>query len=130
MENILKIFGVALMCVSVSAAIGAASKDISSVIKIASATLLAGMAVALTSPLVEFLLGISESTGLGTYIGIMLKSLGIAFLTHICSSVCRDCGDTAVAGYAELAGRVEMLIIAIPLIEEIIDVAERLVQMI
>lgn len=130
MENVLKIFGVALMCVSVSAAIGSASKDFSSIIKIASATLLAGMVLTLTSPLIEFVLGISDATGLGVYLGVMLKSLGIAFLTHICSSVCRDCGDTVVAGYAELAGRVEMLIIAIPLLEEIIDVAENLVGMI
>lgn len=130
MESILKIFGVALMCVSIVAAIGSAAKDLSAVLKIASATLLAGMVITLTSPLLEFILGISEATGLGVYLEIMLKSLGIAYLTHICASVCRDCGDTAVAGYAELAGRIEMIIIAIPLIEEIIGVAERIVGMI
>lgn len=130
MQNIVKILGVAIMCACVAVVIKNANKDFSSIVKVMSATILAGGVMICASPLIEFVTDISEGTQINTYLSVMLKALGIAFLTHICASVCRDCGEQTIAGYAELAGKIEMLIIALPLIEELITIAEDLVQMI
>lgn len=130
MENIIKILGAAIMCACVVLVIKGASRDFGDVVKVISAVILAGGVIICASPLIEFVSGISEGTQINTYLSVMLKALGVAYLTHICASVCRDCGEQTIAGYAELAGKIEMLIIAIPLIEEIIGIAEDLVEMI
>lgn len=130
MRDIVKILGVALICACVAVVLKSAGKDFSVMIKVVSAALLAGGVIICASPLIEFITDISEGTQINTYLSVMLKALGVAYLTHICASVCKDCGEETVAGYAELAGKIEMLIIALPLIEELITIAEDLVQMI
>lgn len=130
MSGILKILGAAMMCACVGVVLRSAGRDFGDMIKVISAVMLAGGVMIFASPLIEFISGISEGAQVNTYLSVMLKSLGIAFLTHICASVCRDCGENTIAGYAELAGKIEMLIIALPLIEEIIGIAEGLVEMI
>ncbi len=130
MRDIVKILGVALMCACVGVVIRSANKDFSGIVKVISAVILAGGVLICASPLIEFVTDISEGEQINTYLSVMLKALGVAFLTHICASVCRDCGEQTVAGYAELAGKIEMLIVALPLIEELIAIAEDLVQMI
>ncbi len=130
MGNIIKILGAAIMCACVATVVKGASRDFGDMVKVVSAVILAGGVMICASPLVEFISGIAEGTQINTYLSVMLKALGVAFLTHICASVCRDCGEQTIAGYAELAGKIEMLIIAIPLIEEIIGIAEGLIEMI
>ena len=129
MQDIVKILGVAITCACVAVVIKSTNKDFSGIVKVVSAAMLAGGVIICASPLIEFITDISEGTQINTYLSVMLKALGIAFLTHICASVCRDCGEQTIAGYAELAGKIEMLIIALPLIEELITIAEDLVQM-
>ncbi len=130
MQDIVKILGVAIMCACVAVVVKSANKDFSGIVKVVSSAILAGGVMIIASPLIEFITDISEGTQINTYLSVMLKAIGVAFLTHICASVCRDCGEQTVAGYAELAGKIEMLIIALPLIEELITIAEDLVQMI
>ncbi len=117
-----------MLCASASVAMGSYGKDFKSTIKVAGGILLAAMTLMLASPLFELVAGMSEKSYLNTYFGILIKAVGISFLTYVLSSVCRDCGETSIAGYAEFAGKVEILIIAIPLIEDILEIAEELVE--
>jgi len=119
-----------MICVCVAVVMKSAGKDVFDVIKIISGVIVAGMVLLSASPLLEFAFDLAQGSRVNTYLSVMIKSLGIAFLTHICASVCRDCGENTMAGYAELAGKIEMLIISVPLIEEVIGVAQNLVEMI
>lgn len=130
MENTFKIFGAAIMCVAVILTLRSASRDAADMVKIISSVLLAGFIIFTVSPLLELIFGIAEGSGVNTYISVMIKSLGVAFVTHVCASVCRDCGENTIAGYAELAGKIEMLMISVPLIKEILGIAEGLAAMI
>ncbi len=59
--------------------------------------------------------------------GVVLKAAGVCLLTQITADTCRDAGETALASKAELAGRVIMLILAVPLFEELLSLATTLV---
>lgn len=130
MGGLIKILGAAILCAIVGVVLRSVSHSFGDVVKIISAALLAGVVIVSASPLLELIFDICEGSQVNTYMTVMLKALGISFLTHICASVCRDAGEGTVAGYAELAGKIETLIISVPLIEEIIKVAEDLVEMI
>ena len=58
--------------------------------------------------------------------GVLLSAIGIAILTQTVSEICRDCKEGTVAGYVELAGRIEILLLCLPLLAEILDVVEDL----
>lgn len=46
----------------------------------------------------------------------LLKALGVCVVSKICGDVCRDAGQTAIAGVVELAGTVTALVCALPLL--------------
>lgn len=57
------------------------------------------------------------------YISVLLKSLGICFIVQIASECCRDAGEGAIASKIELAGKFSLVVMALPLFEELIAVA-------
>ena len=59
----------------------------------------------------------------------LLKALGIAVLTQCCAELCRESGESGVANGVELAGKVEILLLALPLIAEILSTARELLSL-
>lgn len=57
---------------------------------------------------------------------ILLKALGIAFLTETAAAICRDSGEGGLAGWVEMAGKLELLLLSFPLIRTVLDTAAAL----
>lgn len=53
-------------------------------------------------------------------LAVVLKAAGVCLLTQIVADTCRDAGETALAGKAELVGRILLLLLAVPLFEDIL----------
>ena len=70
--------------------------------------------------------GFSGYSQISEYWAVMLKALGIAMLCRICTDVCRDCGESAIAGGVETAGKITILAISLPMIEDILVWAQQL----
>ena len=52
---------------------------------------------------------------------VMLRSLGLCLLTECAAGVCRDSGEASLAGWVEYAGRLELLVTAVPLIRAVME---------
>ncbi|MDL2280858.1 stage III sporulation protein AD [Selenomonadales bacterium OttesenSCG-928-I06] len=50
------------------------------------------------------------------YLNTILKIIGIAYVTEFGSQVCKDAGESAVAGKIEFAGKVMIMVMAVPII--------------
>lgn len=72
------------------------------------------------SPAVDQLESWMEQTGAGEYAGMLLKTLGICYLAQLAADSCRDAGQTAIASKIILGARVAVLLLALPLFEEIL----------
>lgn len=55
------------------------------------------------------------------YIVILLKAVGICFLTEFACDCCIDAGQRALAGNVSLAGKILVLVTAIPLYQDILN---------
>lgn len=91
--------------------------------------LLAGAVVSLllirvlTTPL-ETVQQMLEQAGMGGETALLLiKSLGICLLTQLTADVCRDAGEAGLASRTELAGKVALLLLALPLFQQIVELA-------
>ena len=74
-----------------------------------------GMVLAELTGLVDAIREIAAENGVdGGYVGTLLKILGIAYLAEFGVGVCKDAGESAVAGKVELCGRVLILASAMP----------------
>lgn len=61
------------------------------------------------------------------YADVLIKALGISLLTQMASEICRDAGETALAGRAELAGKVMLVLCGMPLFEHAVFLLEEMV---
>lgn len=61
------------------------------------------------------------------YAKVLLKSVGICFICQFSSDICKDSGQSALAGKVELAGKILILVSALPLMEEILTTANSLI---
>lgn len=56
-----------------------------------------------------------------TYAGSLLKIIGIAYLTEFGAQICRDAGESALGAKVELAGKVFILLLAVPIVIAIVE---------
>lgn len=61
------------------------------------------------------------------YLNTILKIIGIAYITEFGAQVCRDAGEGAIASKIEFAGKVFVMILAIPIIALVLDTIVRLI---
>lgn len=74
------------------------------------------------SPIISMLQNLSEKMGVSSkFFIILLKITGIAYLTEFGSSVCKDSGETAIASKVELAGKVLIIGMSIPIIRTLMQ---------
>jgi stage III sporulation protein AD len=55
------------------------------------------------------------------YIGILIKIIGITYVTEISSSLCKDSGYQAVSEQIELVGKLTILAISMPILLSILE---------
>ncbi len=94
-----------------------------------------GMAVGVAGGILLLLLVIAQMSGMFDSIGgmidrvgirqewltLLLKALGICYVTQFASDCCRDAGETALASKAELAGRVAVVLLALPMLTQLLE---------
>ena len=72
---------------------------------------------------VEAIMTISEIAGIsGEYITVIIKSCVIAMITSVCASTCRDAGNSSLALKLEIAGRIAIIILAVPVINTLFNI--------
>ena len=59
---------------------------------------------------------------------IMLKSVGVALLTEVASGICKDSGEAGVAVWVEMAGKLEIVLLSLPLISEVLTFVRELLR--
>ena len=51
---------------------------------------------------------------------VVFRAAGVCFVTQLAADTCRDAGETALASKAELTGRVLLLLLTVPLFEQVL----------
>ena len=65
-----------------------------------------------------------ESYGIDSdYFKTALKALGIGYITTFIADSCRDAGQASLASKAELAGKISIFILSVPLLLSVMDTA-------
>lgn len=56
-----------------------------------------------------------------SYYQILMKIIGITYLSEIASDICKDTGHTSVGTFVELAGKLSIMAISMPIILALLD---------
>lgn len=96
-------------------------------------SILAGVAILIlvmgkVKVIVELLQSLANQANINSYyLLIILKIVGIAYLAEFGAQVCKDAGESALATKIELAAKVGVIVLAIPIITAILESLIRLV---
>ena len=127
--TVLKLCMVSLLILAGTSVIRGWKSDFLPLVRIGATVLFGTLLLASAQPLLSLISTLGNGAGTSAYIEIILKGLGIVILTQISSDICRDSGEATLAGHIETVGKLELLLLCIPLIEEILATAETLLTM-
>lgn len=96
--------------------------------RISGIIVLFGISLGMVSPLIDYISGLVGQALNEEYMEIILKTLAIAYITQISSDICKDCGEGNIASGVEIIGRLEIILLTMPLLERILNLAGELIQ--
>ncbi|WP_332697979.1 stage III sporulation protein AD [Halalkalibacter lacteus] len=72
--------------------------------------------------IIQMLEGIAEQANMNMmYLQTILKIIGIAYIAEFGSQIAKDAGQAAIASKIELAGKILILVMAIPILTAVIE---------
>lgn len=97
-------------------------------VSLLSGILLLSMVMVAVAPVLEEIQLLADKTGLaGEHTGILVKTLGICFITQIACEACKDAGESSIASKVEMAGKVTIVLLSLPLFQELLKITLRLI---
>lgn len=60
------------------------------------------------------------------YLSTLIKIIGIAYIAEFGSEICKDAGEVSIASKIELAGKVIIVVLAVPIITSLLELVIRI----
>ena len=128
MEMLIRVAVVAVVGSIIGLIIKKTNPETSLLLTIAISVFAIYLAFDVVTSVVGFIRSLSETAGISpAFLGVVLKTVGIAVITKISSDVCRDAGQSGVASGVELAGTVTAIYVSLPLMEGVIRMLNSLI---
>lgn len=125
-----RIGGIALVGLAALLILRAYKPEWAALLRMAVTVVALGLTVSLAGTVMAYVTDLTDAAGAldGEPRSILLKALGVAFLTETAASVCRDSGEAGLASWVETAGRLEILLLSLPLIRIVLDTVAALLE--
>jgi len=121
--SIFQIVAVGVMAAVLAITIKKQSPDIALLITITGAVLIFLMVLPKLAEAVQLVTHLgSLADGNTAYVTLALRVIGVAYMAELGASVCTDAGETAIAAKIDMAGRVLILVMAMPVIMDILRI--------
>ncbi len=126
--NIYELLALALLSAITVGLIRQFKPELALPVAVASGVLVLLASLKAFSPVFTSLKEIADGSGIkGEYFKIMLKALGICYVTQFASEVCVDFGQTSLASKIELCGKLALAAISLPLVVSLIKTVTEIV---
>ncbi|WP_283607588.1 SpoIIIAC/SpoIIIAD family protein [Faecalispora anaeroviscerum] len=126
--NVIGIAGLALVSAVIAVMLRRYNQEYAVVVSITAGVIILVQILANIVPAIRQINSLLSAAQLPSEYGIILfKTLGICFLAQFAADSCRDAGESALASKVELAGKLSIVILALPLFEKIASTALALI---
>lgn len=128
MINIISICGLVFCIVILSKILEKTSKEYVVIISIISCILILSYLVSQLEPILDLIRQLTKylNDGEDIYI-VLLKSLGICIVTNLAVDVCKDTGETALSSIVLMSGKISILMLSLPLLNEFISIIRQVI---
>lgn len=127
--EIIKIVAIAIVCALLCAVLKQYKPEYAIVVQLAASVLILLLIASAMGDLINAIRELIDGSGIDTgYLTLLLKALGVAILTQLAADACRDSGETALSNKVELAGKVTILLLCLPLVKAMIQLSAGLIK--
>lgn len=125
--ELFSVIGAALIAMLLAVTLRELRKEYAVILSLCCGALLLIWAVHAAVPVVAQLQNLLKAAQMNGQEGeILLKALGISFLTQLAADACRDAKEEAIATKVELCGRISIVVLSLPLFTRLISLAGEL----
>lgn len=126
--NIIVIASSALIAAVLSVVLKQYKPEYSMFISIAAGVLIFLAVLTVIDPILDFIGELTDKAGLdGIYGEVLIKSLAICYITQLACDCCKDAGESAIAGKLQIAGKIAILLIALPMFRSLTEIVTGLI---
>ena len=98
------------------------SPEMSSLVSVAICLVVIALCIGRIGTIVDTIKRISEHINIdSTYLVVLLKLIGIAYVCEFASGISKDAGYSAVSSQIELLGKLTMLMVSLPVLMQVIE---------
>ena len=121
--DIIKIIGVAIMTTFSVLILKESHPGIAALVSVAGGIIVLLMFVESLSGIIASITGIVNKTGIRSDVfSALLKIIGIGYITEFAAGTCKDAGNESMAQKVLLAGKVIILVLSLPIVNNLIDI--------
>ena len=125
--DIFRIAAVGICGVLIAAIVRGYKPEFATYVVIATVLAIFTMVIIRLASAFEFLGEIYNQISFGkSFFPIIIKVLAVAYIADFTAQICKDSGETAIAGKVELAGKVMIFYLAIPVMMSVMDLINRM----
>jgi stage III sporulation protein AD len=129
MEQIIQVTGICVVGALLALVVKRGSSETALLLTLAAAVTVLLFLAGAMEDLVAFLEELGEQSGVSVDLFIPLyKTVGIALVVKVGSSLCRDAGESALGSVVETAGAVCALLVALPLMRAVLSLLRELMR--
>ncbi len=125
-----KILGIGIITVILSALMRSYRPEISPLISIGAVAIIFALISPRLKSVMVYFVDLSEKIGISSeHIIIVVKVIGVAYIAQIGAEICRDAGENAIGTKIEIAGKVIILTLSMPVIYNLLEVVGRIINL-
>jgi len=120
--GIFQVVATGVLCAVLAITIKKQSPEIALLITIAASVLIFMMVLPMLTQAIGVLTNVGALLDGGgvQYVSLALRVIGVAYMAELGSSVCADAGETAIAAKIDLGGRMIIMVMAMPVVVDIV----------
>lgn len=121
--DIFRIIGVGLATAVTALIVKQVKPEIAIIVGVAGGIIMLLMLVDSVTSILSVFSSLTQKSGLSTSIfAAVLKIIGVGYITEFSANLCVDAGSTSIANKILLAGKILILVSAIPIVTNLIDI--------
>lgn len=121
--DIFKIIGFALIALMLIIVLEKSNKEYAMILTIISSVVILAFVLLKLDSVIALLDDLVTNSGINKdYLKVLLKVTGIAYIVELTKNICVDSGSSSLATKVELAGKISVVVLTIPIITNVISV--------
>ena len=121
--EIIKIVGIALIALIIIILLKQYKPEFAIYVGLLTGVLILGLVLAQLTGIINLIQNIANKASINsTFITLLIKITGIAFLAEFAVSVCKDAGEGAIASKIEIGSKIIIIAMSIPIISTLLEI--------